>query len=116
MGYLPIDQRPAQGGGSASVTGLLKWELFSGFDAVWEKREGEAKKLKADVWASIDVSDILDFSLVKNTNITADDFIKQIEDSKNYVMSNIIKTKNKNNFKKIKKYLNNKYLLVNSLL
>ncbi len=47
-GYLPLIERPQQGGASLSLMGIIKLELFSGFDAVWEKREGEAKRLKTE--------------------------------------------------------------------
>jgi len=47
-GYVPLDERPARGDAAVAATVLAKWDLFSGFDSLWERRELEAKRGKAE--------------------------------------------------------------------
>lgn len=47
-GYLPLIERPAQGGASISAMVLAKVDLFSGFDTVAEKNQMEAKRLRTE--------------------------------------------------------------------
>jgi len=45
-GYLPLETRPKEGGASVAALAIMKIELFSGFETLWESREKEAKKLE----------------------------------------------------------------------
>jgi len=45
-GYVPLDDRSPQGGALAGGQVLLKWELFSGLDTHWERKEKAANLLK----------------------------------------------------------------------
>ncbi len=47
-GYVPLDERPARGDAAFAATVLAKWDLFSGFDSLWERRELEARRQKAE--------------------------------------------------------------------
>lgn len=47
-GYLSIEERPADGGTAFRGMVLAKFDLFSGFDTINQRREGEAKKLKLE--------------------------------------------------------------------
>lgn len=47
-GYLPLDERPKDGGTALRGMVLAKFDIFSGFDTVNQRREGEAKRLKQE--------------------------------------------------------------------
>jgi len=47
-GYLNLDNRPPTGGLGVRGVVLAKFDLFSGFSGMWERRAGEAKQLKAE--------------------------------------------------------------------
>lgn len=47
-GYLPLDERPPQGGASVRGMVLAKFDLFSGFDTAWEKSQQESNRLKSE--------------------------------------------------------------------
>lgn len=47
-GYLELDLRPADKGTSVSFLLIAKMDLFSGYEASWERREGFARKLKSE--------------------------------------------------------------------
>lgn len=47
-GYLPLDSRPQSGGVAVSGQLLAKFDLFTGFDALWERKEREAKRVRSE--------------------------------------------------------------------
>lgn len=47
-GYLPIDIRPSPDGMGLSGQVVARFDLFSGFDAFWERREREAKRQRGE--------------------------------------------------------------------
>lgn len=51
VGRLALDNRPAAGGSSFRGLVLAKWELFSGFESSNKRREGEARRLRAEAQA-----------------------------------------------------------------
>ncbi len=51
VGQLALDNRPATGGTSFRGLLLAKWELFSGFESSNQRREEEARRLRAEAEA-----------------------------------------------------------------
>lgn len=47
-GYLPLLERPKQGGASVGAMVLARIDLFSGFDTLAEKQQMEAKRLRSE--------------------------------------------------------------------
>jgi outer membrane protein TolC len=43
-----LELRPTQGGTSLTASIVARFDLFSGFDTIWQKRETEAKLLRSE--------------------------------------------------------------------
>ena len=59
VGYLSLDDRPQDGSASAKASAVAKFDLFNGFRSQFERKEGEAKKLKAEAKLKTVIQDAL---------------------------------------------------------